>query len=288
MLQQNPLVLNLNRVCRVTETDPYNGCKTAVCLVVCSLSVIWNTLSVTANKSCIKAVYHKVVFILQGPPSEWHCIANSKTVTSKALSSEEVRCTEGLCTQTHRKITPQSTEKNLAVELVSMCHRKEVDSITGIFTRAEKTRAASICNKSAITDHVCNETHVIDWANAKVIDREADKAGRLKREAIWIRRPTTWIETRGATSWATYGTSFYILTTGTRSQSWWRLPMWSRNVDKQYVIFGCIRVINIELVSRSQPNITNNTQRTHSSSPIYSCTNCDTEHLSLQNETRQL
>ena len=28
-------------------------------------------------------------------------------------------------------------------------HRREVDSITGIFTRAEKTRAASICNKSA-------------------------------------------------------------------------------------------------------------------------------------------
>jgi len=27
-------------------------------------------------------------------------------------------------------------------------------------------------------------------------------------------------------------TSFYILTTGTRSQSWWRLPTWSRNVDK--------------------------------------------------------
>ena len=49
-------------------------------------------------------------------------------------------------------------------------HRKEVDSITGIFTRAEKTRAASICNKSAITDHVCNEKRVIDWANAKVID----------------------------------------------------------------------------------------------------------------------
>jgi len=38
---------------------------------------------------------------------------------------------------------------------------------------------------------------------------------------------------------STYGTSFYILTTG--SQSWWRLPTWSQNVDKQYVIFGCIR-----------------------------------------------
>jgi len=47
------------------------------------------------------------------------------------------------------------------------------------------------------------------------------------------------------TNWATYGTSLYILMTGTGSQSWWRLPTWSRNVDKQYVIFGCIRVINI-------------------------------------------
>ena len=27
-----------------------------------------------------------------------------------------------------------------------------------------------------------------DWANAKVIDRESDKAGRLIREAIWIRK----------------------------------------------------------------------------------------------------
>jgi len=65
-------------------------------------------------------------------------------------------------------------------------HRNEADSITGIFTRAEKTRAASICNKSAITDHVCNENHVTDWENAKVVDRESDEAGWLIREAIWI------------------------------------------------------------------------------------------------------
>ena len=67
-------------------------------------------------------------------------------------------------------------------------HRKEADSITGIFTSAEKTRAASICNKSAIKDHVCNENHVIDWEKAKVIDRESDKGGRLIREAIWIKK----------------------------------------------------------------------------------------------------
>jgi len=29
---------------------------------------------------------------------------------------------------------------------------------------------------------------VIDWENTKVVDRESDKAGRLKREALWIRK----------------------------------------------------------------------------------------------------
>jgi len=34
--------------------------------------------------------------------------------------------------------------------------RKEVDSITGIFTRAEKTRAASICNRSCLQWESCD------------------------------------------------------------------------------------------------------------------------------------
>ena len=92
------------------------------------------------------------------------------------------------------------------------------DSITGIFTRAAKTRAASICNKSAITDHVCNENHVIDcMANAKVIARESDKAGRLIREAIWIRKTDN--TNRDEESYQLSHVSFYILTTGTGSQS---------------------------------------------------------------------
>jgi len=37
---------------------------------------------------------------------------------------------------------------------------------------------------------VSNENHAIDWENANVIDRESDKAGKLKliREAIWTRK----------------------------------------------------------------------------------------------------
>jgi len=47
-------------------------------------------------------------------------------------------------------------------------------------------------------------------------------------------RPTTWIETRGATNWATYGTTSYILTTATGSQSWWS------HVDNKVCYFGCL------------------------------------------------
>jgi len=33
-----------------------------------------------------------------------------------------------------------------------------------------------------------NSHNSVDWANAKVIDRQSDKAGILIREAIWIRK----------------------------------------------------------------------------------------------------
>jgi len=46
--------------------------------------------------------------------------------------------------------------------------------------------------------NVCNENHVIDWANAKVIDRESDKAGRLIREAIWIRKTDNMNQNEGS------------------------------------------------------------------------------------------
>jgi len=56
-----------------------------------------------------------------------------------------------------------------------------------------QTVQSTFCEKchqvdTAITDHVCNENHVIDRENAEVIDRESDKAGRLIKKVIWIRK----------------------------------------------------------------------------------------------------
>ena len=76
---------------------------------------------------------------------------------------------------------------------------------------------------------------MIDRGNAKMIDRESDKTGRLIREAIWIRKTDNMNREEGS----------YQL-----SHVWDKLlhiDDRQRNVDKQYVIFGCIRVINIVL-----------------------------------------
>ena len=43
-------------------------------------------------------------------------------------------------------------------------------------------------HKSAITDHVAQHNHVIDWEGAKVIDKDSNKQTRWIREAIWIRK----------------------------------------------------------------------------------------------------
>ena len=71
-------------------------------------------------------------------------------------------------------------------------------------------------------------------------DRESDKSGRHIRETIWIRKTDNMNRDEGSYQLSTYGTSSYILTTATGSQSWWRLPTWSRNVDNKVCCFGCL------------------------------------------------
>ena len=46
-------------------------------------------------------------------------------------------------------------------------------------------------NKSAITDHVAKENHVINWSGAKVLEREGHRKTRQVKESIWIRKEPT-------------------------------------------------------------------------------------------------
>ena len=68
-------------------------------------------------------------------------------------------------------------------------HQSDADKIANRkFTRAQRKESTSELNKSAITDHIAQENHVIDWDGAKVLDRDSNQFTRKIREAIWIRR----------------------------------------------------------------------------------------------------
>ena len=66
-------------------------------------------------------------------------------------------------------------------------HKKEVNCFTaGTQTRASRARESSVIHKLAIIDHAVEENHVIDWDEAKMVDREAQWQTRWIKEALWI------------------------------------------------------------------------------------------------------
>ena len=55
-------------------------------------------------------------------------------------------------------------------------------------------------NKSAITDHVAKENHVIDWSGAKILDIEkviGERQDNSRSQSVYARRPTVWPEMWG-------------------------------------------------------------------------------------------
>jgi len=56
------------------------------------------------------------------------------------------------------------------------------------FTRQRKQSINEQQNKSAITDHVVKENHVIGWDEASILGREGNRSARWIRESIEIRK----------------------------------------------------------------------------------------------------
>ena len=68
-------------------------------------------------------------------------------------------------------------------------HRKESEqSASKKFTGATRRDSVGEIHKSAITDHVAQRNHDINWEEAKVIDKDSNKQTRWIQEAIWIRK----------------------------------------------------------------------------------------------------
>ena len=68
-------------------------------------------------------------------------------------------------------------------------HQKDVNVVADVkYTRANRKASTTEQHKSAITDHVAQENHIIKWDEAKILDRESNTFSRRIREAIEIRK----------------------------------------------------------------------------------------------------
>jgi len=56
------------------------------------------------------------------------------------------------------------------------------------YARSTSRSAATEQNKSSVTDHIITLNHVVDWDQAKVIERESNKMDRWIKEAIYRAR----------------------------------------------------------------------------------------------------
>ena len=68
-------------------------------------------------------------------------------------------------------------------------HQKDVDSISDIkFTRSRKKESVTEYHTSALTDHVAQSNHTIDWGQARLPVKEANWTIRGIREAVTIKK----------------------------------------------------------------------------------------------------
>ena len=76
-----------------------------------------------------------------------------------------------------------------------MTSTTKVAKCNSIFTTIINTEL----NKSAITDHVARENHIIDWEKSNILDKEETRKTRWIKESIWIRSRNSTMNRDGGT-----------------------------------------------------------------------------------------
>ena len=87
------------------------------------------------------------------------------------------------------KVCISETEGQLGTRITE--DRKEAEKISDRnFTRSTGRASTSEHHKSAITDHVCQNNHIMNWEASEVVEQESDKFKRWIKESICIRSNT--------------------------------------------------------------------------------------------------
>ena len=73
-------------------------------------------------------------------------------------------------------------------------NRKEEENISEkkilILKRSTRRASTNEHHKSAITDHVCQNNHIMNWEASEIVEQESDKFKRWIKESICIRSNT--------------------------------------------------------------------------------------------------
>ena len=80
------------------------------------------------------------------------------------------------------------TSRNFKYRLKEHQKDVEVASTNRAFTRQARKTSFSEFHKSAITDHVTRNNHVINWQDAKQLDSESNDYARRVKESIRIKQ----------------------------------------------------------------------------------------------------
>jgi len=125
--------------------------------------------------------------------------------------------------------------------------QKKTESISNrTFTRSDRKSRAAEMNKSAITDHVAKENHVINWSGAKFWkEKDIGKPGRSRSWSGSGKNPTAWTEMDGRTDYRQHMTVFWSRAQHHVTTSLMKLVIGERNITTNLgIIFSlCWRIL---------------------------------------------
>ena len=88
-----------------------------------------------------------------------------------------------------KKVYIGETGRQLVIRITE--HRKEAEKISDRnFTRTTRRASTNEHHKSAITEHVCQNNHSMNWEAGEIVEQESDKFKRWIKESICIRSKT--------------------------------------------------------------------------------------------------
>ena len=129
---------------------------------------------------------HRVATVVQPQSTLTQLLVHPKDKVEKQKKAGVVykipcrQCEKVYIGETGRQLRTRITE-----------HRKEAEKISDRnFTRSTCRVSTNEHHKSAITDHVCQNNHLMNWEESEILEQESDKFKRWIKESICIRSNT--------------------------------------------------------------------------------------------------